>query len=314
MSDRRSVDAARALSSPEAKAAALRAQRRAMGLCYKCGEKWSRDHTCSATVQLHVVQELWELFQLEDEATEYHVSSPDAAEELFLAISKAAIHGADAPRTVKFSGSIQHIPVTLLVDSGSSSSFLSTQLAAKLSGLCPLQKPISVQVAGGGKLSCDSFLPQALWFIGDLAFHSDLKVLPLTAYDMIIGMDWLEKFSPMTVHWQQKWLRIPYGDQQVVLQGVQSDYPEQVVVQLCLLTPGGDLHSDVSLLPREVQDLIDQYATIFEKPSQLPPSRACDHEIPLIPGANPVNIRPYRYPPALRDEIEKQLQICFNKG
>ena len=191
-SDRRGVDAPHALSSLEAKAAALRTQRRAMGLCYKCGEKWSCDHTCSGTVQLHVVQELWELFQLEDEATEYHVTSPDAAEELFLAISKAAIHGADAPRTVKFSGSIQHIPVTLLVDSGSSSSFLSTQLAAKLSGLCHLQRPISVQVAGGGMLSCDSFLPQAL--------HSDLKVLPLTAYDMIIGMDWLEKFSPMTVH------------------------------------------------------------------------------------------------------------------
>ena len=141
-----------------------------------------------------------------------------------------------------------------------------------------------------------------------------MKVLPLTAYDMIIGMDWLEKFSPMTVHWQQKWLRIPYGDQQVVLQGAQSDYPEQVVVQLCLLTPGGDRHSDVSLLPREVQDLIDQYATIFEKPSQLPPSRACDHEIPLIPGANPVNIRPYRYPPALRDEIEKQVADMLQQG
>ena len=73
-------------------------------------------------------------------------------------------------------------------------------MAAQLSGLCPLQQPVSVQVAGGGTLSCDSFLHQALWFIRDLAFHSDLKVLPLTAYDMIIGMDWLEKFSPMTFH------------------------------------------------------------------------------------------------------------------
>ena len=99
-----------------------------------------------------------------------------------------------------------------------------------------------------------------------------------------------------------------------MLQGVRSDYPEQVLVQLCLLTPGGDLHSDVSLLPREVQDLIDQYATIFEKPSQLPPSRACDHEIPLIPGANPVNIRPYHYPPALRDEIEKQVADMLQQG
>jgi len=61
------------------------------------------------------------------------------------------------------------------------------------------------------------FLPRALWFIGDLAFHSNLKILPLKAYDIIIGMDWLESFSPMTVHWQQKWLQIPYGDQTVLL-------------------------------------------------------------------------------------------------
>jgi len=69
-------------------------------------------------------------------------------------------------------------------------------------------------------------LPQAIWFIGALAFQSDLKVLPLKAYDIIIGMDWLEIFSPMIVGWQEKWLRIPYGDQFVVLQGDNSDPPE----------------------------------------------------------------------------------------
>ena len=68
--DRRGVEASRAESSPEARAAALCTYRRAMGLCYKCGEKWSRDHSCAATVQLHVVQELWELFQLDDDLPE----------------------------------------------------------------------------------------------------------------------------------------------------------------------------------------------------------------------------------------------------
>jgi len=42
-----------------------------------------------------MVQELWELFQLEDEAAEYQVTSPTSSEELFLALSKAAASGSD---------------------------------------------------------------------------------------------------------------------------------------------------------------------------------------------------------------------------
>jgi hypothetical protein len=53
--DKRGVEAAHDGSSPDAKAAALCAYRRALGLCYKCSEKWSKDHRCSPTVQLHAV-------------------------------------------------------------------------------------------------------------------------------------------------------------------------------------------------------------------------------------------------------------------
>ena len=262
-----------------------------------------------------MVQELWELFQLEDEHPEYQVSSPTTSEELFLALSKAAVSGSDAPRTVKLSGSIQHLPVTLLVDSGSSASFISAHLAARLSGICSLPTAVSVQVAGGSTLSCHSVLPQALWFIGDLAFQTDLKVLPLKAYDIILGMDWLESFSPMTVHWQQKWLKIQYEDQMVVLQGLTPPSPDQVLVQLCVVSDSNQqLQSSAPTLPAEVQHLIGQFAPLFDEPASLPPSRACDHEIPLLPGAQPVNIRPYRYPPALRDEIEKQVAEMLDKG
>jgi hypothetical protein len=34
--------------------------------------------------------------------------------------------------------------------------------------------------------------------------------------------------------------------------------------------------------------LLDEYTDLFEEPTSLPPSRACDHEIPLISGAQPV--------------------------
>jgi hypothetical protein len=47
-----------AATSLDAKLSAVKAYRRAMGLCYKCGEKWSKDHKCSPQIQLHLVLEL----------------------------------------------------------------------------------------------------------------------------------------------------------------------------------------------------------------------------------------------------------------
>jgi hypothetical protein len=227
--DNRGVEAAMANTPADSKAVALRSYRRAMGQCYKCGEKWSRDHKCSPTVQLHVVQELWDALQLDDDG-EISPSSVGSSGQLFMAISKAAIEGFPAPRTVKFTDSIQHKPVTLLIDSGSSVSFISSYIANQLAGAVSLARPINVQVAGGGLLSCAVVIPQALWFIGDISFQTDLRILPLSAYVIIIGMDWLEMHSPMKVHWRNKWLEIPYGNQTIKLQGVVPDQPEEILV------------------------------------------------------------------------------------
>lgn len=60
----------------EDRVAALRAYRKAKGLCHKCGEKWSSEHKCGPTVQLHVVGELLELL---DESDDRNV--PDETED-----------------------------------------------------------------------------------------------------------------------------------------------------------------------------------------------------------------------------------------
>lgn len=49
-----------------------------------------------------------------------------------------------------------------------------------------------VRVANGQALQCASFIPDAIWSINDFSFHSDLKVIALASFDMILGLDWLE--------------------------------------------------------------------------------------------------------------------------
>jgi len=46
----------------------------------------------------------------------------------------------------------------------------------------------------------------------------------------------------------------------------------------------------------------------------LPPPRSHDHAIQLVPGSQPPNIRPYRYPCLQKNEIEKLVQELLDAG
>uniref|UniRef100_A0A0A9BU64 Uncharacterized protein n=1 Tax=Arundo donax TaxID=35708 RepID=A0A0A9BU64_ARUDO len=131
---------------------------------------------------------------------------------------------------------------------------------------------------------------------------------------MILGMDWLELYSPMKVHWKHKWMSIPYQGGTTFLQGLISELPKGSVLEVVqLMALSGSDSEQQPLLP-EIQQLIDDFADVFEPPTGLPPSRSCDHVIPLIEGARSVNIQPYMYPPAVKDEIERQIAEMLKSG
>ena len=60
--------------------------------------------------------------------------------------------------------------------------------------------------------------------------------------------------------------------------------------------------TDDSLL----EGLLGSFDDVFAEPKGLPPARARDHHIVLKPDAAPVVVRPYRYPAAHKDELERQ--------
>lgn len=57
-------------------------------------------------------------------------------------------------------------------------------------------------------------------------------------------MDLFESFSPMKIHWQEKWIRLPY---------------QQTFSGSARIT--------------EVQQLLSEFELVFAVPDQLPPSR-----------------------------------------
>ncbi len=60
-------------------------------------------------------------------------------------------------------------------------------------------------------------------------------------------------------------------------------------------------------IPHKIQEILEQYASVFQEPKTLPPKRSQDHRIPLYPSATPVNIRPYRHSHEQKREVEKQV-------
>jgi hypothetical protein len=46
----------------------------------------------------------------------------------------------------------------------------------------------------------------------------------------------------------------------------------------------------------------------------LPPSRAYDHSISMLPNTATINCRPYRYSPEQKNEIERQVESMLKVG
>lgn len=98
-----------------------------------------------------------------------------------------------------------------------------------------------------------------------------------------------------------------------MLQRELADSPADLLLQVYTVDhPPPDSIPDS--LPVEVQTLLEQFSDLFQQPDSLPPSRACNHAIPLLLGAQPFYIRPYHYPPALKDEIKRQVKDMLTQG
>ena len=156
----------------EDKWGALRALRKAKGLCFICGERWGKDHLCKQEVQLHVVQEMIEILQ-NTEVTETEDVDQNASVHM-ISISAAALgsNSGKSARTMQLKIQLHGHNYTFLMDSGSTHSFLHSLLQAELQGAVPM-KPVSVRIANGDTVTCSSQPLNCNWSCSRHKFVSD---------------------------------------------------------------------------------------------------------------------------------------------
>jgi hypothetical protein len=109
--------------------------------------RFGRDHVCPPQVQLHVMEELWAALELNDTD---EVLQPKA--EQLCALSYQATFGTDSDTVMQLQAWIFGKQVLMLIDSGSTTSFIRDSFAAQFVGITPLPVPIRVRVADGAEL------------------------------------------------------------------------------------------------------------------------------------------------------------------
>ncbi|WVZ99165.1 hypothetical protein U9M48_044502 [Paspalum notatum var. saurae] len=260
------------------KLSALKSYRRAKGLCYKCGEKWGPSHKCPSSVSLHAVEEVWQFCSgFSSGTTEVSECEESEAEDL-MALSLQAIKGTEGPKTLRLEGLLNNKKAYVLVDSGSSTCFINEQFAATITDWSLLASPLQVQVANGSTLWCTHQLLNQSWSVQGHEFTTSFKIVPLGTYDLILGMDWLSTHI--------------MGSSISMQQLSSLDYHDAVLYSVLLQSENGQGNS--SSVPEAIEQLLLEYSDLFSKPNSLPPPRRGDHTIPLVPGAQPFRLRPYR--------------------
>ena len=99
---------------------------------------------------------------------------------------------------VEIKGMINNQPISIWIDPGASLSYISRRIFK----LCKLllenfDKSWLVQLATGTKRKVTSFVMNCELLMNDFITHANLNILPLGSYDLLIGMDWLEKHKVM---------------------------------------------------------------------------------------------------------------------
>jgi hypothetical protein len=142
--------------------------RKANGLCYTCGKKWTgRAHKCPEHVPLHVVQEVFEAFLLDQTSdTDSIDGDTDTAEDTVMYVQPSVIaQPQKRRRTMRFRVSVGKRDLLILLDFGSAGTFISEEVAQQFPSLLQSCAPLQFSTADGTPMTSDMHIEKFQWFI-----------------------------------------------------------------------------------------------------------------------------------------------------
>lgn len=216
------------------------------------------------------------------------------------AISLHAITGKHA-NTMQLQVVVDMKLLLSLVDSRSTHYFISSTATQRLGLPIHHQANLNVSVANGEKISSLGICKGVQFSVITHSFIADFYVIPLDGFDIVLGVKWLQTLGPILWDFTSLTMIFEVNGRQITLQGQQQ-----------LFQP--HLHLSMDSKQGDLEKILAEFDDIFQEPTDLPLMRSCDHRICLLPGTDPVVVRPYRYPHFQKDEIEKQCDQMLHQG
>ncbi|XP_028552383.1 uncharacterized protein LOC114580110 [Dendrobium catenatum] len=301
--------------------------KRAKGLCYRCDEKFGPGHRCKDKLLQVLLVEDPEGEEVEEELG----GEEEGVDHLHLdmiEVSLNSVAGLTAHSTMKMEGRIGSFTVTVLIDSGATHNFIACRLVEEL-GIPMIQgRGVGVSLGTGQKEQCAGRCSGVTLSIQGEDITQDFLVLELGNTDVILGIQWLQTLGEMKVNWKTLMLEYGEGEHRVTLHGDPKLCRSKVALKTILKSLRsegegflielwrleGSEPVEEQNIPEEVGELLEEFTPVFQMPAGLPPQRSKEHAIVLKGGADPVSVRPYRYPHAQKEEIEKLVREMMEAG
>ncbi|XP_071939043.1 uncharacterized protein [Coffea arabica] len=109
--------------------------------------------------------------------------------------------------------------LSILLDGRSTDCFIRSAIAQLHLDSVHDHKPFKVRIADGKELTCNQWIPNMKWKMQGHNFTQDVYVLDLEPYDLILGVDWMKHYSPMTFDFKELTLSFDKEGETVLLQG-----------------------------------------------------------------------------------------------
>ncbi|GJX99329.1 putative reverse transcriptase domain-containing protein [Tanacetum coccineum] len=220
----------------------------------------------------------------------------------------------------------------ILFDTGADRSFVSTTFSTLLD-IVPntLDHGYNVELADGRIIGVNTILMGCTLNFRNHPFNINLMPVEMGSFDVIIGMDWLSKYSAV-IDCAKKIVRIPSGSEILIVRGdgcseghrTRLNVISCTKVQKYLLKGSHVFLAHVTT--KEIEDksekkrledvsIVQDFPEVFpEDLPGLPPTRQVEFQIDLVPGAAPVARAPYRLAPSEMKELSEQLKELSDKG
>ncbi|GJR61004.1 putative reverse transcriptase domain-containing protein [Tanacetum coccineum] len=184
--------------------------------------------------------------------------------------------------------------------------------------------PLEVEIAGKEIIVVSKVYRDVEIEIDDSSFKIDLIPIALGVFDIVIAMDWLDRYNA-NILCSQKLVRVvnPQG-REIIIHGDKR----KGEFKLCSMMKARKYLSrgcqaymahviDTSFEKKSAKDVlvVNEFLNVFPRDLPgIPPERQVEFRIDLIPGATPIAKTPYRLAPSEMKELMSQLQELLNKG